>query len=113
MKQQLVVGPVIAVLPGIAGAVDARRAAQRVHGKAAVVRQRGKAGGLHDAFGLDAGVFLKGGAVFVNVALEAYGFHGDWLTHATEHGGQLLQLVSIPAGDHHHGQGQQMAADAA
>ena len=101
------------MLPGIAGAVDARRAAQRVHGKAAVVRQNGQAGLLHDAFRLDAGVFLKGGAVFVNVALEAYGFHGDWLTHAPEHGGELLQLAGVSAGDHHHGQGQQMAADAA
>lgn len=94
-QQQLVIGPVVAVLPGIAGAVDARRAAQRIHGKAAVVRQRGKAGGLHDAFGLDAGVFLKGGAVFVNIALKAHFLHGDGLTHAPEQGGQLLKLMGV------------------
>ena len=112
-QQQLVIGPVVAVLPGVAGAVDARRAAQRIHGKAAVVRQRGKAGGLHDAFGLDAGVFLKGGAVFVNIALKAHFLHGDGLTHAPEQGGQLLKLMGVAAGHHHHGQGQQVAADAA
>ena len=67
MQQLSVIGGVIAVVPGIAGAVHAGRTVQCVGAKARVIGHGGQAAGLAERFGLDAGILGKGSAGLLGV----------------------------------------------
>ena len=51
--------------------MHARRAAERVHTEAGIVRDGGKPRGAHDGFGLDSGVFRKRFAGLLNLFRKA------------------------------------------
>ena len=69
LQQKLIPG-LVAAHAAVAGGVDAGGAAEPVHTKAAVVSDGGQAAGLGHRFGLDGGVFHKGGARLLRLQVQ-------------------------------------------
>lgn len=67
VQQLSVIGGVIAVVPGIAGAVHTGGTVQGVDTQAGVIRHGGQTAGLAERFGLDAGILGKGSAGLLGV----------------------------------------------
>ena len=101
--QQLGVVGGIVLATGVACRVDARRAAEKVHGKAGVIGQRRQAGHLCCMARLDDGVLDEAQPGFFRLVVAELGNRA----HAhpvTQHGLQLLQLAGVVAGQHQFGQ---------
>ena len=67
---------VVAVIPfaAVSGGIDARRAAQRIHAKAGIIRNRRQAGQAASFFCFDTGVLGKGGACLLHIQRQAHFF---------------------------------------
>ena len=90
---------IVAGLPRVPGGVDPGRAGERVDAEAGIVRQRGAPGQVVDGFGLQEGVFLEGGAVFLHFnrnALFLLGIEG--VAQRLQHPAEFLHLMGVVGG---------------
>ena len=96
-KQEVIaVGVGIVMISGIARGMHARRAAERVHAEAGIVRDGSKPRGAHDGFGLDAGVFRKRFAGLLDFFRKAgLGFAYKLYAEVFKKRAELPQLVLI------------------
>ncbi|MNN21699.1 hypothetical protein D3C81_1350300 [compost metagenome] len=97
--QQLGVVGRVALAVGVARGVDARRAAEEVHGEPGVIGQRRQAGHPRGVARLEDGVLDEGQAGFfrLHVAEFADGAHVHMLA---EHGLQFLEFAGVVTGQH-------------
>ena len=91
----------------VPGAVDAGRAAQRVHLQAGVIGHGGQTRQRADGLGLDAGILRKGGAGLLRLAGDAQLLLAfDLMALGLQNAAQFLEFAGVAGGGaDQHGEG--------